>query len=103
MTELRVDADAMLDDWVKCTVVGGAQFVVGTVSGDAKGRFRDGTTMSTSALVTDDEGIVEGAVVETLNSRYLLGQEATDPDRIRTLIKKISRNMHAIRIRSKED
>lgn len=49
--------------------------LVGIVTNDRKSRFADGRCIHTSALVTRLEDIVEGTVAETLNTRYLLGEE----------------------------
>ena len=38
-------------------------------------RFTDGRCIRTSAVVTPLEEVVEGAVIETLNTRDLLGEE----------------------------
>jgi len=86
MADATIDAHAMLDDWVLFTLLDGGRFVVGIVSCDRKGRFQDGACMGTSLLRTPMEGIVEGAIVETENSRYLLGRRETDPDRVHALV-----------------
>ncbi len=47
----------------------------GHVFEDSKDRFRDGTRIHTSHIKTPPEQWVEGAIVETLNSTYLLGKK----------------------------
>lgn len=69
--------DGLLDNWSPCRGPGDVTFVVGNISGDRKGRFRDGTLMGTSMLTTSGENLAEGMIVETLNSRYQLGKRAT--------------------------
>lgn len=93
MTGPRVDADAMLDDWVPFNFADGRAVIVGTVSGDRKRRFRDGATMSASVLSTPRPALVAGVIVETANSRYLLGRAETNPDRIRELMIKFSASL----------
>uniref|UniRef100_A0AB74ULT3 Uncharacterized protein n=1 Tax=Caulobacter phage BL57 TaxID=3348355 RepID=A0AB74ULT3_9VIRU len=53
-----------------------AHVVVGEVLEDRKGRYPNGRLIHTSALLTPKEGIQAGEVVQTLNSRYLLGRPA---------------------------
>lgn len=73
------EVDGMLDDWSLCrTRYDDMSFVVGTITGDRKARFRDGTLMTTSLLVTPVDDPAEGATIETLNSRYRLGMQAKD-------------------------
>jgi hypothetical protein len=51
----------------------GSPFVlVGIVLADRKGRFRDGTKIATTPVRTPLEQVRSGAIVSTLNSRYLL-------------------------------
>lgn len=69
--------DAVLQDWIILPLPAypGTHLLVGLVITDRKNRFAYGRSIHTSALVTPLEGIVEGAVAETLNTRYLLGKE----------------------------
>lgn len=46
--------------------------IVGVVQNDRKGRLADGRAIQTSALLTPIEQVQAGAIVCTLNSRYLL-------------------------------
>lgn len=69
------DFDAELHDWI--IVMHPAPFmacptIVGTVRHDKTGRFTDGWTIRTSALLTPVEQIQPGAIVQTLNTRYLI-------------------------------
>lgn len=70
--------DAVLQDWIILPLPAypGTHIIVGIVTNDRKNRFTDGRCIHTSAIVTPLEEIVEGAVVETLNTRYLLGEES---------------------------
>ena len=69
--------DAVLHDWIILPLPAypGTHLLIGIVTNDRKNRFADGRCIHTSAIVTPLESIVEGAVAETLNTRYLLGEE----------------------------
>ena len=69
--------DAVLHDWIILPLAAypGTHLLIGIVTNDRKNRFADGRCIHTSAIVTPLEDIVEGAVAETLNTRYLLGEE----------------------------
>ena len=69
--------DAVLHDWIILPLPDYTRtfLLVGIVTNDRKNRFADGRCIHTSALVTPLEEIVEGSIVETLNTRYLLGEE----------------------------
>ena len=69
--------DAVLQDWIILPLPAylGTHLLVGIVTNDRKNRFADGRCIHTSAIVTPLEEIVEGAVAETLNTRYLLREE----------------------------
>lgn len=71
------DFDAVLHDWVLIAWGGyGASYVLaGIVTGDRKGRFADGRGIHTSMVLTPVVHIREGSIVQTLNTRYLLGEE----------------------------
>lgn len=73
---LRItDIDAELHDWMIVmhpTRVMAYPTIVGAVWNDRMGRFADGRMIRTSALLTPVEQIREGAIVQTLNTRYLL-------------------------------
>lgn len=51
--------------------------IVGTIYGDSKGRFKDGTRIHTSTLAPTSMPLDEGALVTTRNSTYLLGKRHT--------------------------
>lgn len=74
--------DAVLHHWC---VVGyrtpsdEVQVIVGMVTEDRKQRFADGRWMMTSILLSPTRDAKEGAVVRTLNSRYLLGERLKAP------------------------
>lgn len=69
--------DAVLHDWIVLPLPDypGTHLLFGIVTNDRKNRFDDGRCIHTSAIVTLLEQVVEGAVVDTLNTRYLLGEE----------------------------
>ena len=69
--------DAVLQDWIILPLPAypGTHLLIGIVTNDRKNRFADGRCIHTSALVTPLEEIIEGAVAETLNTRYPLGEE----------------------------
>lgn len=71
------DFDADLDDWILISWPGAlrAWVVVGTVRNDRKRRFRSGTQIHTSKILTPLDQIEEGAIVQTLNTRYRLGAQ----------------------------
>ena len=75
--ESRRRYDALLHDWIILPLPDypGTHLLVGIVTNDHKNRFADGRCIHTSAIFTPLEEIVEGAVAETLNTRYLLGEE----------------------------
>ena len=70
------EIDGVLNRWSPCRS-GSAWFVVCVITGDRKGRFRDGALISTSVLVTPVDQLAEGVIIETLHSRYRLGPRAT--------------------------
>ena len=69
--------DAVLQDWIILPLPAypGTHLLVGIVTNDRTNRFADGRCIHTSAIVTPLEEILEGAVAETLHTRYLLGEE----------------------------
>lgn len=69
--------DAVLHDWITVQMPNylDTHLLVGMVTNDHESRFPDGRCIHTSAIVTPLEEIVDGAVTETLNTRYLLGEE----------------------------
>jgi hypothetical protein len=71
--------DAELHDWILVMYPASPiawPTIVGVVSSDSKGRFANGRSIRTSVLLTPVEDIREGAIVQTLNTRYLLGRAA---------------------------
>lgn len=52
----------------------GLDIVWGWIEGDARGRFEDSTRIHTSSIPNFRTDYVEGDVIETLNSVYLLGK-----------------------------
>lgn len=71
--------DAELHDWILVMHPASTlawPTIVGVVRNDSKGRFADGRTIRTSVLLTTIIEIREGAIVQTLNTRYLLGRAA---------------------------
>ena len=68
--------DAILTNWVAAEGRG-AVFLSGIVSKDSKGRFEDGSRMRSSPLATPLSEVRQGAIVQTLNTRYLLKSPAS--------------------------
>ncbi|MBX7535137.1 hypothetical protein K3175_05650 [Qipengyuania sp. GH1] len=66
-----------MHDWIILPLAAypGTYLLIGIVTNDRNNRFVDGRCIHTSAIVTPLEAIVEGSVAETLNTRYLLGEE----------------------------
>lgn len=71
------DFDAVLHDWILVALPGFDEVYVlmGVVAGDRKGRFADGRGIRTSVVLTPADRIGAGAIVQTQNTRYLLGEE----------------------------
>lgn len=63
--------DGVLNNWEKVQI-NGAICVVGDIFNDIKGRFKDGDNIRTSA-VTGSTNFKQGLVIQTRNSKYLLG------------------------------
>lgn len=61
MTEVT----AVLRDAAKMELLSGRYKLVGTISGDTKGRFKDGQRVLTSVVVS-----VDGDIFNTVNSVY---------------------------------
>lgn len=68
--------DGVIEQWTLAKGKHGA-IVMGVATSDVKGRFAVGDQMHTSIITTPQEEIVEGAIVQTRNSRYLLGKPAS--------------------------
>ena len=72
--------DGELDEWLPCKdAEDGFLFIVGTITSDRKQRFADGALMTTSFIRADLSELIEGAVIATLNSLYLLRLRANRP------------------------
>lgn len=74
--------DAVLGNWAFNDLL---QVINGIISGDEQGRFEDGESVITSRIntaVTSPSQLREGNVVQTRNTRYLLGKQrnTTFPD-----------------------
>lgn len=72
--------DATLADWIICELPDGRRFLAGKVTGDRKERFRDGAYITTSLVISPADRIIDGNVVETFNSRYLLTERYAADD-----------------------
>lgn len=74
------DWDAFLDGWeiLNVTAMGNPpaarMLVAGIVSHDRKERFADGKIIVTSVVISEPESFSPSNVIETWNSRYLLGR-----------------------------
>jgi hypothetical protein len=68
--------DAVLHDWIliEWPDYDGVYVIAGVVTGDRKGRFPHGRGIHTSMILTPVDRIREASVVQTLNTRYLLGE-----------------------------
>ena len=66
-----------LENWVLVEDQG-VLIVFGSIYGDQKTRFANGVHMFTSNVLTSVSKIKEGNVIQTLNSRYLLGKKAIE-------------------------
>lgn len=67
--------DGVLDDWIAFGS-SDSTIVMGRIDHDMKGRFPDGSVITTSKISTPTADLKPGAIVETMNSRYLLGRPA---------------------------
>lgn len=66
-----------LEQWSRGPINDEGEFVFfGSIYGDKKGRFYDGTSIHTSGSF--DSEAVEGDVITTRNNRYLLGSKADE-------------------------
>jgi len=68
--------DAILKNWIISPLH--INSLAGQIFGDTKGafggpRWEDGTSVTTSTI-SADQAIEEGAVIQTRNTRYLLGK-----------------------------
>lgn len=61
--------DAVIKDATIAGIYGSRRIAFGRVYGDRKGRFDDGTTIRTSAIVSGPD---ENGIIQTRNSRYKL-------------------------------
>jgi len=66
-----LDFDAVLKEWRIVAFCDGIA-IVGKVYGDAKSRFTDGGWIMTSKVLSPPCKVVNGDVIRTRNSRYLL-------------------------------
>jgi len=65
-----------LEAWCPDNIYG--RILWGTLYGDSKGRWKDGTRIHTSDIMTPKEEWKEGVVIQTRNSTYLLGKPIVD-------------------------
>ena len=70
---MKQQFDAVIEDWSPLRV-GGSTVIRGAIKGDEKSRFEDGEFIRTSAVL--DGWFQEGNIINTRNSRYLLGKRA---------------------------
>lgn len=78
----QTNYDATLSNWIICELSDGRRFLAGKVTGDRRGREREGAYITTSLIVSPGYEIADGNVIETTNSRYLLSQRNTADDEI---------------------
>lgn len=70
---MKQEFDAVLENWSPLRV-GISTVVRGEIKGDDKNRFKDGEFIRTSAVL--DGWLHEGNIIQTRNTRYLLGKRA---------------------------
>lgn len=70
---MKQEFDAVLENWSPLRV-GISTVVRGDIKGDDKNRFKDGEFIRTSAVL--DGWLHEGNIIQTRNTRYLLGKRA---------------------------
>lgn len=70
---MKQQFDAILEDWSPMRT-GDYTILRGEIKGDEKARFRDGDYIRTSAVVEGE--LCEGNIIETRNTKYLLGKRA---------------------------
>jgi hypothetical protein len=70
---MKQEFDAVLENWSPLRV-GISTVVRGEIKGDDKNRFKDGDFIRTSAVL--DGWLHEGNIIQTRNTRYLLGKRA---------------------------
>ena len=67
--------DARLEDWTEYEVwASGAMALHGTIMEDSKGRFFSGDIVNTSSYPMPTTPSKEGDIVQTRNTKYLLGK-----------------------------
>jgi hypothetical protein len=70
---MKQQFDAILKEWSPLRS-GDSTILRGAIYGDEAGRFRDGEAIRTSAVL--DGSLSEGNIIQTRNTRYLLGKRA---------------------------
>jgi hypothetical protein len=65
-----MEYDAIIEEWIMSNGI-----IWGLILEDKRGRFRDNTYIHTSTVISKKEDIKEGNIIETKNSKYLLGKE----------------------------
>ena len=66
---MKNEVTGRLENWYRW-----GSMIVGDVYGDVRERFEDGQSIHTSSIKGDRDNLKEGDVVQTRNSRYLLGK-----------------------------
>lgn len=74
--------DARLEDWTEYEVGDRSANLRGTIMGDSKGRFFDGEIVNTSSYPMPTTPHKEGDIVQTRNTKYLLGKQFLRPNEI---------------------
>lgn len=69
---------ARIENWFVSAIAPDAFIITGHIYDDVLGRWPDGSAFRSSLVVAPlADQLAEGVVVQTLNSRYLLGQQNT--------------------------
>jgi len=67
--------DGILEQWYDYWPSDNVVMAVGFIMGDKKNRFYEGMQIHTSKVHTPFEEWREGAIIETNNSKYMLGKK----------------------------
>ena len=66
---MKNEVTGRLENWYRWS-----SMIIGDVYGDVRERFEDGQSIHTASIKGDRDNLKEGDVVQTRNSRYLLGK-----------------------------
>jgi hypothetical protein len=66
--------DAVIYDWVLVIPDATGAVIIGCIRDDQKARFPNGRMVKTSFVTSPLDQVYPGAIVQTINSRYLLAE-----------------------------